>query len=399
MVGAVLFNIQIGPLTPILVVASVGAFVLLRWERLFPLFLESWPLLLLPVFACASAAWSEIPGTSIYYAVLFGLTIIAGIMMGGGTQTRSLVVGMFIAFAIYNITSTFLGRSVGWGEGAGDAFAGLAASKNAFGDFTGLAIISTLAALALFAKERRVLPVVACIALLPVMASNLLDTRATSALLATMAAVGCLTLLLVSRSLPLQARTGILVAALLASLVALVTLDFWLPPLFETLLEVTGKDEGLTGRVDLWAFGQTIMNESPLLGLGYNAFWVHGNPGAEYLWDMMGIGSRSGFSFHNTFIEIRIHNGWVGLVLFLAIWTYAAIRLLAKVVLTPTIGLITASAMVIFLALKLQFEVVGYSTMHFSTILLFAALALGLRTAQSKDPGLATSGARAFPAG
>ena len=59
---------------------------------------------------------------------------------------------------------------------------------------------------------------------------------------------------------------------------------------------------------------------------------------------------------------------------------------------------ITASAMVIFLALKLQFEVVGYSTMHFSTILLFAALALGLRTAQSKDPGLATSGARAFSA-
>ena len=77
----------------------------------------------------------------------------------------------------------------------------------------------------------------------------------------------------------------------------------------------TGKDVTLTGRTDLWAVAFQEIAERPVLGTGFQAFWVQGNPLAEELWAMFGIDSRSGFHFHNTLLSNAVEIGIVGVAL------------------------------------------------------------------------------------
>lgn len=381
-VGAMLFNLQIGALTPLALIAAIGAFAVLRWERLYPLVATCWPLLLLPGFACLSAVWSDVPSTTFYYGVVYTLTVLAGLVIGGGVRARSFIIGMFAAFALYTMMSMAFGRTVGVGMAGVPAFVGLAGSKNQFGDFTGIAAVTTIAAGALFVIERRWVLAAFAACLMPLLALNLVLAKATSALVSTAVAAACLTAFLASRRLEIQARSGILIATAIIVLGALVTIDYWLPPLFDLLLDASGKDRGLTGRVKLWTFGRSIMADAPVLGIGYHAFWIQGNMDAEHLWQMMGISTRMGFNFHNTVMEIRVHTGWVGLTLFASVWAYGVLRLFLRALLKPAIPLLFAAALIILFAMKLQFEVIGFETMHFSTVIGFAALAMGLRTAR-----------------
>ena len=81
------------------------------------------------------------------------------------------------------------------------------------------------------------------------------------------------------------------------------------------LLGAFGKDATLTGRTYLWATGLEAAAQTPIFGVGYQAYWVQGFPEAERLWQEFYIASRSGFHFHNTYIEVLVELGGVGLVL------------------------------------------------------------------------------------
>ncbi|MBV2184157.1 MAG: O-antigen ligase family protein, partial [Rhizobium sp.] len=73
-----------------------------------------------------------------------------------------------------------------------------------------------------------------------------------------------------------------------------------------------------------------------IFGIGYQAYWVQGFSEAERLWEEFFIGSRSGFHFHNTFIETVVETGVVGLVLLCVILLTTLFGHLARV-LTRTI--------------------------------------------------------------
>ena len=85
--------------------------------------------------------------------------------------------------------------------------------------------------------------------------------------------------------------------------------------LSQWFLDATGKDVTLTGRTDLWAVAFQEIAERPLLGVGFQAFWVHGNPLAEQLWAQFGISGRGGFHFHNTLISNTVEIGLLGAAL------------------------------------------------------------------------------------
>src|SRR5688500_17478783 len=82
-VGAILFSIVLGPLSPVILTLSLPAFAVLRWERIPRVLSDSWPLLLLPGFAIVSVLWSQVPGTTARYAFLYLITVLVGIVMGG----------------------------------------------------------------------------------------------------------------------------------------------------------------------------------------------------------------------------------------------------------------------------------------------------------------------------
>jgi exopolysaccharide production protein ExoQ len=90
-------------------------------------------------------------------------------------------------------------------------------------------------------------------------------------------------------------------------------------PLMDLVLETTGKDLTLTGRTDLWDVAADLIAQRPLLGVGYQAFWVQGHADAEALWLMFGIEGRTGFNFHNMYISNAVEIGILGVLLQCAI--------------------------------------------------------------------------------
>ncbi len=377
--AAILFNLLIGPLTPLVIILSLPVFVLLRWEQLARLLGSSWPLLLVPALAIASAFWSELPLITARYGILYLLTAMCGIVMGGGFKPSNVLLGMFCGFFVYGIFSFLSFRYVPWGGSGGQAFAGLAGSKNSAGDIAALTVLTAAATLVLGMARRSFAWSVASILLLPIALFCLWASHATAALISCFLALSCMVLWLFSRNLAFQWRMAMLLIATVVVVVSLATQNFWLPPLFDLVLAESGKDAGLTGRVDLWRKADELVAKRPWLGIGYNAFWVHGNLDAEYLWRLMGIGSRAGFNFHNTPREILVHLGIVGLVLSAAVAFVGAVRLLLAAMAQPTAGLIYQTGLLVFFLPKFAFEVIGFGTMHFSTILFFAILAAGYR--------------------
>lgn len=376
-VAAILFNPIVGPLTPLIIFATLPAFLLLRIKHVPQWLGKCWPLLLLPAFAMASTAWSDMPSATARYSFIFLVTVLVGMAIGGLTRRVALLKGLFIGFAIYAVLTVVNGQFTAWNGPGGLAFRGIAGSKNSAGDTAGLTIIVTLVMLAWAIYNRSWGYVAAALAVVPFALFALWFSKATAALMATIGASAWLLILLFSRSLTAQIRVSIAIVATLLLFVAILSSSLWLPALFDAMLEGAGKDADLTGRVDLWRKADSLITSRPWLGMGYESFWHHGNLDAEYLWRMMGIGSRMGFNFHNTVLEIVVHLGYVGLTLFGIVAAAGVARLLIHTIIDSRFSSILMCTLIVFFLPKLQFEVVGFGTMHFGTIIIFAALAYG----------------------
>ena len=132
-----------------------------------------------------------------------------------------------------------------------------------------------------------------------------------------------------STRLPRRQRVAYLQVSSLAFLVAvaLVILLFW--NFGAELLRMVGKNPTLTGRTVLWAYARELSAEHPLLGTGYQAFWVQGHPMAEFLWKKFQQPSRNHFNFHSTLYFVLTELGEVGiglLCLYLMQVIFAAAR-------------------------------------------------------------------------
>jgi exopolysaccharide production protein ExoQ len=88
---------------------------------------------------------------------------------------------------------------------------------------------------------------------------------------------------------------------------------------FDFILAAFGKNTTLTGRTYLWSQGLAAAAKAPFFGIGYQAYWVPGFPDAERLWEEFYITTRSGFHFHNTYIETLVELGAAGVLLLIIV--------------------------------------------------------------------------------
>ena len=86
----------------------------------------------------------------------------------------------------------------------------------------------------------------------------------------------------------------------------------------------------------MWTWAAALINQHPLLGTGYGAFWVQGNPYAEEIWAHFQVTGRSGFNFHNQWYDIGVSLGYVGLFVGLLTVLTVTIRTLRWVVRDPS---------------------------------------------------------------
>jgi exopolysaccharide production protein ExoQ len=145
------------------------------------------------------------------------------------------------------------------------------------------------------------------------------------------------------------------------------------------ILTTTGKDATLTGRTDLWIIALQEWAKHPVLGQGYQAFWVVGNPMAEQLWDDFGITTKIGFNFHNTWLSNVVEIGFVGIALQLAIFGTAIVLCLRWAIWHPCVESLFFMMFILRQASLSMLEVVAFSQFDMASLLAICAAVYGLR--------------------
>ncbi len=336
-----------------------------------------WPFVLLPLLALVSVLWSQYPDSTLRFGFYYLLTVVAGGFIGAGLRQNEMLKGLFLGLAIVGVLNFLFGRSGVIGTTGEVAFLGIQGSKNALGEVAGVAVIVSIALLCQCLGRREYYWTILAAPSAALAGITLIMSKATGALVATAVSSVCLLFWLISLRVSRQVRTATFIVILSAISVLLATIDYWAPPLFDLLLENSGKDAGLTGRDILWLEADEQIASKPILGRGYNAFWVPGNLDAERLWSAMGIATRTGFNFHSTHREILVDLGYAGLAFFGLISAFGTLIVMTRAIIAPTIPLVMCSALLVYFIIKLPFETFGFGGMHLLSMLLFTCWAMG----------------------
>jgi exopolysaccharide production protein ExoQ len=275
---------------------------------------------------------------------------------------------VFATSAMGGLASLLLGRARSDGMG----YLGIHASKNALADASSVLIIASLAVLV----DRRLsmrwrLPALAAMFLGAVL---LVMGQSSGALVSTMAVILVFgVIILLQRLTPYMRLVTIALAVVLGAAIAML-LSSLSDELARLFLDVTGKDITLTGRTDLWAVAFGQIAERPLLGVGFQAFWVPGQPLAEQLWADFGIAGRSGFNFHNTLISNAVEIGILATAAQALIFIAAAWACLGWAIRSPSAASVFFALFMVRLFMLMWIEVVYFYQFSAGTAIIIAAI-------------------------
>jgi exopolysaccharide production protein ExoQ len=263
------------------------------------------------VIACLSTFWSLAPGVSaragIQYATHLFVALIASRVIGVRTMVLGLLAGTALVLAF---SFAFGGYHFDPLDGT-YSFVGAFSSKNQLGFFASLGVYAAFVTAFLLSVPflvRAGALAVGLVASYALLASQ--SATSVIGIVLTLAAMVAMQFMLLFS--PLARKVTFAVGLIIAAGVVAVGLN---AGLLDAVLAVFGKDATLTGRTYLWSEGIASVSQAPILGVGYQGYWVQGFSEAERLWAEFYIATRTGFHFHNTYIEALVELGLVGFLL------------------------------------------------------------------------------------
>lgn len=295
-----------------------------RWPDVLDAAIRTWWVLLVPAVAILSLLWSIDPVTSANGALRLTVTAVIGLYLGvafGLPEIARAVFWVLMAIVGLSVLAVALGLDVAVmfdGKARGIFY-----HKNQLGN---RAVILIAAALTLSIVERRHL--LAAVGVVLGVAALALARSATSGI-AVAAVFAAAPLLLALRGQPLGValRCALLGAALTAGALGVVMSG--IEPM-TAVLDLLDRDTTLTGRSWLWEAATAQIERRPLLGTGLDAFWT-----AAVDWRTLEVLERLGEvgDFHNTYLEIWVQLGLIGLIaalMTLSIFAWRATRLFLR---------------------------------------------------------------------
>jgi exopolysaccharide production protein ExoQ len=310
------YNIAVG-ISPVLT-----ALFLLCWS----LYFLAWParnlnrLLLaplpfaLPLLALASTLWSQAAVVTLRNAIELLLVTGIGVLIARAQRLRGFLSAFMCMMLVSVVVGAATGRRAAVGVHGDMALIGIFGSKNYFALMISMMMLSAAAVLA-DARQPRPLRLLGLFGLV-IGPPLLVMAKSLGAMLTLFLALGCLGLFALAGRLSHRLRPTLYTLAALFVLAMVATfLLLQDSGVFEMLLRSAGKDTSLTGRTFLWSRADGLIPLHPLLGVGYQAFWVQESVEAEGLWRFSDIISRFGFHFHNLYYETAIELGYVGVAI------------------------------------------------------------------------------------
>lgn len=272
---------------------------------------STWLPLVFVAYICLSVFWSQAAGTSARAGLQYFSHILCAYVAARTISVRTLVLGSLIGIFVVLLYSLKVG---GYALDTIDGttnFVGAFGSKNQVGFFASLGIFFCLAFLVFYRRNWMSFVWTAPIMLLSVYMLAIAHSATSVASLP--AVIGIVALLTMSKILSRAYRRVMFVVgavALVTGVVAALNLG-----LLDFVLGIFGKDSTLTGRTYLWEQGWLAAQQHPVLGYGYAAYWIQGFADPERLWAEFYISTRTGFHFHNTYIETLVELGFIGMTI------------------------------------------------------------------------------------
>lgn len=266
------------------------------------------PMLLLLAFAYLSALWSFSPGVTLTRATHFAGLLLLGWSAHCVPEPERRIVSflrwLFVGALLASLLQVIVDPAAGINAESG-AWAGIHPHKSDLGGVALFCLAVWLPRLSRVEPGRRRLVTVVVLAFTLFM---MVQTDSETELLGSIALVLCWIFFRLDVPWPIK-----LAAAPAPLALALVwfwsfqggTMDSWLQFLL-------GRDSTLTGRTPLWEAIMESVRQHPLLGAGYDGFWVAGNTQAEYLIESVGWDA---YHAHNGYLEVLNTIGLVGALL------------------------------------------------------------------------------------
>ncbi|MFK0686995.1 O-antigen ligase family protein [Mesorhizobium sp. IMUNJ 23033] len=285
--------------------------ILVDYRRFLRHLSDAWLPLLFVAYVCFSVFWSHAPGTTARASLQYFSHVLCAYVAARTVSVRTLVVGSLIGIFFVLLYSLHVGAYALDTIDGTTNFVGAFGSKNQVGFFASFGIYLCFVFVIFYRRGWPSLVWTAPIGLLSLYMLAIAHSATSVASLP--AGLAVVILLGVSKVLSRRYRRVLfavgactLVGAIMAAL-NLGLMDF--------VLGIFGKDSTLTGRTYLWEQGWEAAQQFPVLGYGYAAYWVQGFAEAERLWAEFYITTRTGFHFHNTYIETLVELGFVGVTL------------------------------------------------------------------------------------
>jgi exopolysaccharide production protein ExoQ len=271
---------------------------------------------LFPGFALVSTLWSQSMGDTLKFGAEYVCTTGCAILAAALLTPRQIISALMCCLLLTAILSIAFGTTLIDPMSGVASFVGVFGSKNQLGFFVSMMLLGSLATM-LDEGQPWMFRVLGFLAL-GVEAPLLVMTRSgTSEVTAVLASGVLIANLFVSR-LSRFGRARLFFACVVIMLPALALLGVAGDGVHDFIVKVMGKDTTLTGRTVLWEHAATLIPSHPLLGLGFQAFWRQNQLEAESLWQQFHVLSRTGFHFHNTYVEATIELGYIGAALIAA---------------------------------------------------------------------------------
>lgn len=267
---------------------------------------------MMPALFLASTFWSNHPDVTFRLALEALISCGVVFLLTCAVRLTTLISAFFFAQVLSVSVSVLSGRTAIIYETQQAAYVGFYGSKNYFA-YAGLVLFILSIAAAGISKSgysRTIAYIGVLLALL-----TLVLTISAGAAISLLFIVSMYFALHILSRINVRGRGQIVLVAVIVALCAACIAGLIFGDengLTGALLSLVGKDATLTGRTDLWTYASRLIEQNPLIGIGYQAFWVQNDAAPEALWYAFHIPTRSGFHFHNQFYATAVELGYIG---------------------------------------------------------------------------------------
>jgi exopolysaccharide production protein ExoQ len=298
----------------LLIYAISFLLLILRWKKVLPLAVKGWPICLFTGLIIFSNLWSYTPSATLNQTLLFTGTTCFSLYLASRYSIKEQLQLLGWVFVVIIVMSLFFIVALPkYGIMAGvhtGAWRGMYMHKNGFGPFMSIAAIVFF----LLAQSCRKQPekpeffwLFCGLSVLSIILSK------SSSAIINIVIMGTALL-----SLPILRFKYELMIPVLAGIASVSIILYTLASSNSGIIfDLLGKDSTLTGRTELWASVIDKIQENPILGHGYGAFWQGYDGPSNYVWLAQPFKAMHP---HSGYLELLIDVGLVGFLLYMFIF-------------------------------------------------------------------------------